>query len=133
MKKQLRPSYTLTRVAIALVLGILIGYKTFWWSGVLVGAAALFFFVWAASSGRYLIDAEGGARPMHLDERMQAIRDRAAKNAFITLMLALALLSLYFGLIRPGAIPAQWLQGVLGLGFLAYFVSDALQRRVLEG
>lgn len=70
---------------------------------------------------------------MHLDERMQAIRDRAAKNAFITLMLALALLSLYFGLIRPGAIPVQWLQGVLGLGFLAYFVSDALQRRVLEG
>jgi predicted MFS family arabinose efflux permease len=114
---------------IALVMGILIGYKTFWWSGALVGVAALAFFLWIPGSGRYLVDPEGGARPMRLDERMQVIRDRAARTAFVTLMLTLAAMALYFGFIQPGDIPLQILLGVLGLGFLAYFVSDALQRQ----
>ena len=110
-------------------MGILIGYKTFWWSGALVGAATLAFFFWAMKGGRYLVDPEGGARPMRLDERMKAIRDRAARDSFIVLMLALAALILYFGFIQPGDIPLQILLGVLGLGFLTYFVSDAFQRQ----
>ena len=66
---------------------------------------------------------------MRLDERMRAIRDRAARDGFIVLMLALALLALYFGFLRPGEVPLQLVMGVLGLGFLVYFVSDALQRQ----
>jgi hypothetical protein len=66
---------------------------------------------------------------MRLDERMRVIRDRAVRTAFVTLMLALAALALYFGFIQPGDVPMQMLLGVLGLGFLAYFVSDALQRQ----
>ncbi len=129
MKRQLTRSYTLTRVAIALVMGILIGYKTFWWSGVLVGAAALTFFLWGSMSGRYLVDPEGGLTPMRLDERMRVIRDRAARDAYVTLMLALAALTLYRGMIQPGDLPAEALPGLLTVGFVAYFVSDALQRR----
>ena len=110
-------------------MGILIGYKTFWWSGALVGVATLAFFLWAMSSGRYLVEPDGSATPMRLDERMRVIRDRAARIAFITLMLALAALAIYFGFIQPGDIPLQILLGVLGLGFLAYFVSDAFQRQ----
>ena len=129
MKRRLMTSYTLTRVLIALVMGILIGYKTFWWSGALVGVATLAFFLWAMSSGRYLVEPDGSATPMRLDERMRLIRDRAARTAFIMLMLVLAALAIYFGFIQPGDIPLQILLGVLGLGFLAYFVSDALQRQ----
>lgn len=110
-------------------MGILIGYKTFWWGGALVGAAALAFFLWAATSGRYLVEADGGLAPMRLDERMRAIRDRAARDGFIVLMLTLAALTLYFGLLQPGDVPHQWILGVTGLGFLAYFVSDALRRQ----
>jgi drug/metabolite transporter (DMT)-like permease len=110
-------------------MGILIGYKTFWWSGALAGVATLTFFLWATSSSRYLVEPDGGATPMRLDERMRVIRDRAVRTAFVTLMLALAALALYFGFIQPGDVPMQMLLGVLGLGFLAYFVSDALQRQ----
>lgn len=129
MKTRPAASYTLSRVMIALVMGILIGYKTYWWSGALVGIATLAFFLWAVSSDRYLVDPDGGARPLRLDERMRAIRDRAARDSFIILMLALAVLALYFGFLQPGEIPPQFVMGVLGLGFLAYFVSDALQRQ----
>lgn len=76
-----------------------------------------------------MAQANGGATPMRLDERMRAIRDRSAKNAFIAQSLASTVLVLYFGLIQPSDIPTQMLLGVLGLGFLAYFVSDALQRQ----
>ena len=68
---------------------------------------------------------------MRLDERMRTIRDRAARDSFIVLMLVLAALALYFGLLQPGDIPHQWILGVTGLGFLAYFVSDALRRQMI--
>ena len=115
-------------MVIALVMGILIGYKTFWWSGALVGAAALAFFLWAPRSGRYLMESSGGATPMRLDERTRVIRDRAARDAFIVLLLATSILLFYYGLIVPSSIPVQMLMGAWGLGGLTYFVSDALQR-----
>jgi hypothetical protein len=129
MKTTVSSSYIITRTLIAAGLGALIGWKTYWWSGVLTGAAALTFFLWATRSGRYMVQANGGVAPMRLDERTRTIRDRAAKNAFVVLMLALAALVLYFGLVQPGNIPTQMLLGVLGLGFLSYFVSDVLQRQ----
>ena len=133
IKRQLTTSDTLTRVVIALVMGILIGHKTFWWSGTLVGAASLAFFLWAPRSGRNLMDSSGGATPMRLDERMRAIRDRAARDSLIFLMLALAVFALYFGFLRPGEVPLQLVMGVLGLGYLVYFVSDALRRQRVGG
>jgi nitrogen fixation-related uncharacterized protein len=114
---------------IALLMGILIGYETFWWSGALVGAAVIAFFLWAPGSGRYLDEPEGGTNPLRLDERMAAIRDRAARDGFVVLMLSLAALVLYFGLFQPGDIPFQWILGVTSFGFLAYFISDALRRQ----
>ena len=129
MQNKVSSRYILTRALIAVGLGALVGWKTYWWSGVVVGVATLVFFIWAARSGRYMVDPDGGEAPMRLDERMRAIRDRAARNAFIALMLALAVLALYFGLLQPGDIPSQILTTVLALGFLTYFVSDALQRQ----
>jgi hypothetical protein len=133
MKATMSSSYTITRVLIAVGLGFLIGWKTVWWSGALAGVATLAFFLWAPSSGRYRIQADGGAMPMRLDERTRAIRNRAARDGFLALMLGQAALVLTFGLVRPGGIPVELLMGVLGLGFLTYFISDALQRQDPSG
>jgi hypothetical protein len=113
-------------------MGILIGYKTFWWSGALVAVAAMAFFLWAPGSGRYLVEPEGGTNPLRLDERTAAIRDHAARDGFVVLMLSLAALVLYFGLFQPGDIPYQYILGVTSFGFLAYFVSDALRRQQVD-
>lgn len=129
MKKRLTRSYILSRVAIALLMGILIGYKTFWWSGALVSVAAMAFFLWAPGSGRYTAEPGDGALPLRRDERSRAIRDRAGRDAFITLLLATAALLIYFGWVAPASVPLQALMGVCSLGLLTYFVSDALQRQ----
>jgi predicted MFS family arabinose efflux permease len=133
MKTTMSSSYMITRALIAVGLGFLIGWKTAWWSGALAGVAALAFFLWAPSSGRYRVQAEGSATPMRLDERTRAIRNRAARDGFLALMLGQAALVLTFGLVRPGGIPVELLMGVLGLGFLTYFISDALQRQDPSG
>jgi predicted MFS family arabinose efflux permease len=129
MRTSVSSSYVVTRALIAAGLGFLIGWKTVWWTGVLTGVAALAFFLWAPSSGRYRVQAGGGATPMRLDERTRALRNRAARDGFLVLMLGQAALVLTFVLIRPGDIPIELLMIMLGLGFLTYFVSDALQRQ----
>lgn len=121
--------YILTRTLIAVALGFLVGWKTYWWSGILVGAAALAFFIWAPGSGRYRVQADGGAAPLRLDERTRELRNRAARDAFVVLLLATSILLLYYGLIVPSSIPVQMLMIAWGLGGLTYFVSDALQRQ----
>ena len=129
MKRRLTRSYVLSRVVIALLMGILIGYRTFWWSGVLVSLAAMAFFLWAPWSGRYTVEPGGGALPLRRDERSRAIRDQAGRDAFIALFLATTALLIYFGWIAASSVPLQALIGAWSLGILTYFVSDALQRQ----
>ncbi|TFH32415.1 MAG: hypothetical protein E4G99_12765 [Anaerolineales bacterium] len=130
MKTSVPSSYMLTRATIALGLGLLIGWKTFWWSGLLVGAAALAFFLWAPVSGRYVVDRERGAKALARDERTQAIVGTASRNAFVTTLLSAAALTLYFGVINPGEVPVNALSFVVALGLLTYFASDLWLRRM---
>jgi hypothetical protein len=130
MRSTLPSSYFITRALIAGLLGFLIGWKTYWWSGLLVGVATLAFFLWAPVSGRYVVDRERGAKALARDERTQAIVGTASRNAFVTTLLSAAALTVYFGIINPGEVPVNALSFVVALGLLTYFASDLWLRRM---
>jgi hypothetical protein len=76
MKRELIPYY-ISRAALSALFGLLIGWQSGWWLGVLTGVVMLAMFVWYAHSGRYLIDPSRPLAPLRRDERGKVIRDRA--------------------------------------------------------
>lgn len=94
-----------------------------------IGLAAIAFFLWAPRSGRYTVNPELGFAALQRDERTQTINDKAARNAFVVTMLAVAALTIYFGASASPVIPMQILNGVLILGVLTYFAIDLFLRR----
>lgn len=100
-----------------------------WWLAALMGAIVLVFFLWAPHSGRYAVHPEFGVTAMRRDERTQAINDKAARNAFIAVMFAIAGIAIYFGSIASAAVPVVILERAMILGALTYFVSDFFLRR----
>jgi hypothetical protein len=122
--------YYLSRALISAALGgILALAGSPWWMSVSIGLLALAFFVWAPRSGRYAVRPESGIAPLRRDERTQMINDRAARNAFVVSMLAIAAAAIYFGLIARANVPVIVLNGTFTLGVLTYFVSDAILRK----
>lgn len=122
--------YYITRALISVALGALLALAGLpWWGALLTSVGTFAFFLWVPSSGRYVVHPELGATAMRHDERTKAIRDRAARNAFIVTMLAVAGVTVYFGLIAPADVPTTILSLILALGTLTYFVSDFLLRR----
>jgi len=119
-------SRAMITVAFALLLA-LTGME--WWLATLMGALVLIFFLWAPRSGRYAVHPEFGATALRRDERTQGINDKAARNAFIVTLLAIAGIAIYFGSIAPAAVPVAILERALILGALTYFVSDFFLRR----
>jgi nitrogen fixation-related uncharacterized protein len=95
-----------------------------WWMAILMGAIVFVFFLWAPRSGRYAVHPELGVTALRRDERTQAINDKAARNAFIVTMFAIAGIAIYFGSVAPAAVPVVILERTLILGTLTYFVSD---------
>ncbi len=120
--------YYTSRAILTALFGFLL-YATgmIWWLATLLGALAFALFLWAPHSGRYSVHPEWGVTALRRDERTQAINDKAARNAFVLVMLSLGGLLLAFGI--EADIPAHWLEYALLLGFATYYVSDLWLRR----
>jgi nitrogen fixation-related uncharacterized protein len=123
-------AYYASRALISIAFGLLFTFTgSPWWMGVLMGALAFGFFLWAPRSGRYSVHPEMGATALRRDEHTQVVNDRAARNAFVIMGLALAGLSIYFGAINLAFIPVTLLNYTLILGVVVYFLSDLILRR----
>ena len=62
-------------------------------------------------------------------ERGELIRDRAARNGFVGLMLAAAAVGVYATLAGLSDVPSSVMSGLVLLGVLVYFASDRWLRR----
>ena len=100
-----------------------------WWMAVLVSAILFALFLYAPHSGRYAVHPELGVMALQRDERTQTINDKAARNAFVVAMLAVAGIAIYFGAMASADVPVMALKLVLVLAALAYFLSDFWLRR----
>lgn len=96
---------------------------------VLIGFIALAWFLLAPHIGRYTVHPEYGVTALRRDEHSQQINDRAARNGFVILGIAVAILSIYFGTFLHTDIPVFMLNYALILGVVAYFVTDFRLRR----
>jgi heme A synthase len=122
--------YYVSRAAISAALGAVLALTGLeWWMAALLGAIVFAFFVWAPHSGRYAVHPELGITALRRDERTQGINDKAARNAFVVTMLAIAGIAIYFGSVAAVSVPIAMLKWTLVLGMLVYFVSDFVLRR----
>jgi len=122
--------YYTSRVILSILFGalfVLAGSP--WWMGVIMGGLAIAFFVWAPRSGRYAVHPELGVTALRRDEHTQAVHDQAGRNAFLALGLALAALSVYYGLFVQADVPVSALNYTLIFGILIYYASDLILRR----
>ena len=132
MNKKLMPYY-LSRAVFAIVFGglfFMTGSPL--WEAILFGGLILALFIWAPHSGRYAVHLELGVTALRRDEFTQAINDKAARNAFVVLMLLIGAVSLTMG--AAGA--AFALDGILRIllvtGVLVYFGSDLWMRKAQQ-
>ena len=99
------------------------------WMAILIGSVAFVWFLWAPHSGRYTVHPELGITALRRDEHTQQINDHAARNAFVVLGMAIAILSIYFGSVLQTDIPVRILNYVLILGAITYYASDFQLRK----
>ena len=128
MNKSLMPYY-LSRAAFSILFGgifLLSGSPL--WEAALIGGSILALFLWAPHSGRYAVHPELGVSALRRDERTQVINDKAARNAFVTIMLLVCAASFYFSA-TSAAITSGVFRMLLTCGALAYFASDVWLRK----
>jgi hypothetical protein len=123
-------AYYVSRMLISAGLGVLLATTgATWWSAALMAGIVFLLFVWAPQSGRYAVHPELGVTALRRDERTQGITDKAARNAFVVVMLAVMGLVLYYGRLSPAEVPVPALDLLLALGAVAYFGTDLWLRR----
>jgi hypothetical protein len=123
-------AYYISRAAVSAALGILLVLTgSSWWTGALIGILAFAWFLLAPHIGRYSVHPEFGVTALRRDERAQVINDKAARNAFVASMLALAGIVAYFGTFASTSVPIAAFKWVLILGVLVYYVSDFWLRK----
>lgn len=128
----MKPSlaYYLSRGLIALGFGLmLILAGAPWWIGLGVFGAALGWFLWAPRSGLYVVRPDGGMAALSRDERLASITNQAARNGFVTAVLALAVCLTYFRVWGDDTVPTTIVAAVLVLTVLVYAVSQFVLRR----
>jgi len=101
-----------------------------WWMAVLAGLLALAVFLYAPLSGRYSVQPDKGLTPLGRDEFARSVTDKAGRNAFAFMMIALAGLVIYSLLSARTVVPVNALSVVLALGVIVFFVSDYWMRRM---
>ena len=122
--------YYVSRAIVSIVFGGLFYLSgSFLWTAILMGSVAFMWFLWAPHSGRYAVHPEFGITALRRDENTQQINDQAARNAFIILGMAIAVLSIYFGSVLRTDIPVRMLNYALILGVLTYYASDFQLRK----
>jgi hypothetical protein len=102
------------------------------WEAILTAGVLLALFLWAPHSGRYAVHPELGVTTLRRDEWTQAVNDKAARNAFVVIMLLIGAASLYFGTIGMASISSGFLRILLIVGTLVYFGSDFWLRRAQQ-
>jgi uncharacterized membrane protein len=123
-------AYYVSRTLISAGFGVLLAATgTTWWVAALMAGIVFLLFLWAPQSGRYAVHPELGVTALRRDERTQGINDKAAKNAFVVVMLAVLGLVLYYGRLAPAEVPVSALDLLLALGALTYFGTDLWLRR----
>ena len=100
-----------------------------WWMALLAAVFLIVIFLWLPRSGRYVVNNGGGASVLQRDERSQTIANRAGSIAFAVIMIAIGALAIYYGIIHPANVPVIWLNMVVALGALSYFLADIYYRR----
>jgi len=91
-------AYYISRAVISAASGVLLALTGLqWWMATLMGVIVFGLFLWAPRSGRYAVHPEFGVTALRRDEHTQAINDKAARNAFVVTMLAIAGIAIYFG------------------------------------
>ena len=122
--------YYVSRALVSVAFGVLFALSSsVWWLAVPSALIIFGFFLWAPQSGRYAVQPERGATAMQRDERTQMISGKAARNAFVVTILAIAAIALYFGTITQTAVPILALHFTLALATFTYFLSDFWMRR----
>jgi hypothetical protein len=122
--------YYFSRALISIAFGLVFVLTSEpWWVGVLIGALVFAYFLWAPRSGRFAVHPELGVTALRRDEHSQFINDKAARNAFVVTGLALAGLSIYYGMILSVSVPVVILNYTLVLGVAVYFITDQVLRR----
>jgi len=123
-------SYYISRTLISAGFGGLFALTgASWWLAVLAAATAFAFFLWAPRSGRYAVHPKFGVTALRRDERTQALSAKAARNAFVVAILALATITITFGRVIRTDVPIGFLNGTIALATLTYFLSDLWLRR----
>jgi hypothetical protein len=124
-------NYYLSRMIISIVLGglfALLGAQ--WWMAVLAGLLALAVFFLSPLSGRYTVQPDKGLTPLRRDEFSKSVTNKAGRNAFAFMMIALAGIVVYSLLSTHTVVTATALSVVLALGVIVFFVSDYWMRRM---
>jgi hypothetical protein len=121
--------YIVSRIVLSVALvGALILGGLEWWIAVPAGAVTLVFFLLVWRTGRYVVRDGAEVTPFRRDERSRAIRDQAARNAFILTVLCLAGLTIAYARL-DAAVPVAALGSLLALAAATYAVSELLLRR----
>jgi hypothetical protein len=87
-------------------------------------------FLYAPLSGRYTVQPDKGLNPLGRDEFSKSITDKAGRNAFAFMMIALAGIIVYSQLSTRIDVPVSALSVILALGVIVFFVSDYWMRRM---
>ena len=122
--------YYVSRASVCVAFGGLLALTgSPWWAALLVGTVVFAVFLYVPHSGRYAVHPDLGATALRRDERTQTIADKAARNAFVATMLAMAGVAIYYGAIASTSVPVAAIDLILVLAALTYFLSDFWMRR----
>lgn len=122
--------YYMSRALIALAFGGLwLVTGSSWLAAGLAAGVAFALFLFAPRSGLYAVRPERGVTAMADDERTRAIRDKAARNAFVATMLGLGGLEIYFRSSGLEAIPFNAVNYLLLFGVVVYWLFNLFLRR----
>jgi hypothetical protein len=130
MTKDLMPYYLSRAVLSAAFAGLMYLTGSPLWMAGLFGGVILILFFLAPLSGRYSVHPEFGITALRRDERTGVINDKAARNAFVASMLAVAVIASYSTAVGVGLVSIKILIIILVFGLLIYYTSDFFLRRV---
>ncbi len=123
-------AYYVSRAILSIAFGaVFLLAGSVWWIAVLIAAVAFGWFFIAPRIGRYAVHPEFGVTALRRDERTQVINDKAARNAFVVSMLAVAGVAIYYEALAAGSVPVAAMKWLLVLGAVAYYASDFWLRR----